>query len=35
MGMARDKSLQGKNGTVCMGRDRRVLGLPNEIQDSH
>ena len=35
MGMARDKSLQDKNGTVCMGRDRRVLGLPNEIQDSY
>ena len=31
MGMARDKILQDKNGTVCVGRGRKVIGLPNEI----
>ena len=37
MGMARDKSIQDKNGAVCVGRDRNVLilGLLDEIQDSH
>lgn len=31
MGTARHKSIQGKNGAVCMGRERTVLGLPGEI----
>lgn len=35
MGIVRHKSIQDKNGAVCMGRGRTVLGLPGEIQNSH
>lgn len=35
MGTARHKSIQDKNGAVCMGRERTVLGLQGEIQKSH
>lgn len=35
MGTARDKSIQDKEGSVCLGRDSNGLGSPDKIQDFH